>query len=57
MKFWIDSQLSPALTPWLNDTFSVQAFSIQSLGLRDADDVRIFVQLLNQLGPPLRSYG
>ena len=42
MKFWIDAQLSPTLAPWLNDTFSVQAFSIQRLGLRDADDMRIF---------------
>ena len=42
MKFWIDAQLSPALAPWLNDTFSVQALSIQRLGLRDASDERIF---------------
>ena len=42
MKFWIDAQLSPALAPWLNDTFAVQALSIQRLGLRDAHDERIF---------------
>ena len=42
MKFWIDAQLSPALAPWLSNTFAVEAFSIQRLGLRDASDERIF---------------
>lgn len=42
MKFWIDAQLSPALAPWLRDTFAVRAFSVQRLGLRDASDERIF---------------
>ena len=42
MKFWIDAQLSPALAPWITDTFSVEAFSLQRLGLRDASDEKIF---------------
>ena len=42
MKFWIDAQLSPALAPWITDTFAVEAFSVQRLGLRDASDERIF---------------
>ena len=42
MKFWIDAQLSPTLAPWLSNTFAVEAFSIQWLGLRDASDERIF---------------
>ena len=42
MKFWIDAQLSPALAPWLSETFAVEAFSIQRLGLRDASDEEIF---------------
>lgn len=42
MKFWIDAQLSPALAPWLSDTFAVEAFSIQRLGFRDASDEEIF---------------
>ena len=42
MKFWIDAQLSPALAPWLSDTFAVEAFSIQRLGLRDTSDEKIF---------------
>ncbi len=42
MKFWIDVQLSPALAPWLNDTFGVQAFSLEWLGLQGASDRGIF---------------
>jgi predicted nuclease of predicted toxin-antitoxin system len=42
MKFWIDAQLSPALAPWITDTFAVEAFSVQRLGLRDASDEEIF---------------
>ena len=42
MKIWIDAQLSPALAPWLSDTFAVEAFSVQRLGLRDASDEKIF---------------
>lgn len=43
MKFWIDAQLSPALASWLSDTFAIEAFSVQRLGLRDASDERIFL--------------
>ena len=43
MKFWIDVQLSSALAPWLNDTFGVQAFSLEWLWiLQQASDRRIF---------------
>ena len=42
MKFWIDVQLSPALAPWLNDTFGVQAFSLEGSALQQASDKRIF---------------
>ena len=42
MKFWIDAQLSPALAPWITDTFAVEAFSVQRLELRDASDEEIF---------------
>ena len=42
MKFWIDGQLSPALAPWLKDTFGVQAFSLEWLGLEEAGDREIF---------------
>ena len=42
MKFWIDAQLSPVLAPWLSDTFGVQAFSLEWIGLQQANDRRIF---------------
>lgn len=42
MTFWIDAQLSPALPLWLQATFSVNAYSLRDLGLRDADDFDIF---------------
>ena len=42
MKFWINVQLSPALAPWFNATFGVQAFSLEWLGLQEANDRIIF---------------
>jgi len=42
MKFWIDVQLSPALAPWLHETFGVQVFSVEWLGLQEANDRSIF---------------
>jgi len=39
---WIDAQLSPHLAPWISRTFSVQAQSLVSLGLRDANDLELF---------------
>jgi predicted nuclease of predicted toxin-antitoxin system len=42
MKFWIDAQLPPQLARWLTETFSVEAFSLRELGLRDAEDREIF---------------
>ena len=42
MIFWIDAQLSPALAPWLTETFEVEAYSAKFLGYRDASDKAIF---------------
>ena len=42
MTFWIDAQLSPALAPWLTETFKVEAYSVKFLGYRDAADKVIF---------------
>jgi predicted nuclease of predicted toxin-antitoxin system len=40
---WIDAQLSPALAAWINRTFEdIEAKSVRSMGLRDAEDDRIF---------------
>ena len=42
MKFWIDAQLPPLLAEWLAAQFNVEAFSLRTLGLRDASDAVIF---------------
>lgn len=40
---WVDAQLSPALAPWIEETFAgVRALSVRRLGLRDATDAEIF---------------
>lgn len=43
MTLWIDAQLSPALAAWINREYpDLQAHSVRSLSLRDAEDVEIF---------------
>ncbi len=42
MIIWVDAQLSPALAPWLNDQFGVDAFSARYLNLVTANDPQIF---------------
>ena len=42
MKFWVDAQLPPLLAAWLSAQFNVEAFSLRTLGLRDAADAVIF---------------
>ena len=44
MKVWIDAQLSPKLAEWIESQFEIPAFSVKSLGLRDAEDSEIFLQ-------------
>lgn len=39
---WVDAQLPLVLARWLRETFSVEAFSLRELGLRDAEDIQIF---------------
>jgi predicted nuclease of predicted toxin-antitoxin system len=39
---WVDEQLSHALAPWLTARFSLAAYSVDDLGLAQADDRRIF---------------
>ena len=43
MRYWIDAQLSPAIAPWIIDTFNIDAVSIQWLGLRNATDEEIYM--------------
>jgi predicted nuclease of predicted toxin-antitoxin system len=42
MTLWIDAQLPPALAGWIRSTFTVDAFAVRDLGLRDATDMAIF---------------
>ena len=42
MKIWVDAQLSPAIAQWLTATHGVEASALRDLGLRDAEDSRIF---------------
>jgi predicted nuclease of predicted toxin-antitoxin system len=39
---WIDAHLSPAIAPWITDTFGITAVALRDLGLRDAEDPEIF---------------
>ena len=43
MKIWIDAQLSPAIAVWINENFDVTASAVRDVGLRDAEDVEIFL--------------
>ena len=42
MIIWLDAQLSPRLTRWIQENFGVECFHVRDLGLRDADDPEIF---------------
>ena len=43
MTIWIDAQLSPFIALWINSNFpELNAKSLRSLGLRDANDFIIF---------------
>ena len=42
MKLWLDAHLSPAIARWLRAHFPVVAQPLRELGLRDAEDDRIF---------------
>lgn len=45
---WIDAQISPAIAAWISRNFSVKAFAIRDVGLRDAEDREIFFQARRQ---------
>ncbi len=42
MIIWIDAQLSPALAPWITETFGIPTMALRDIGLRDAFDRAIF---------------
>lgn len=43
MTIWIDAQLSPAIALWTNKNFAVHAVAVRDVGLRDAEDIDIFL--------------
>lgn len=42
MRLWLDAQLPPALAPWLEAAFSVEAQAVRELGLLCATDRGIY---------------
>ena len=42
MTLWIDAQLPPGIAAWIEQKFSITAFALRDIGLRDAEDVDIF---------------
>lgn len=51
MIIWLDAQLSPALAPWIQATFGIEARALRDLGLRNSTDREIFraAQLANAI--------
>ena len=48
MKIWVDAQLSPAIAQWLTAMQGVEASALRDLGLRDAEDSRVFFAARHQ---------
>ncbi len=42
MILWIDAQLSPALAPWVRETFDIETHAVHDLHLLTAKDSEIF---------------
>jgi len=42
LTIWVDAQLPPALAGWLTEQFGVEAANLDSVGLRQAQDIEIF---------------
>jgi predicted nuclease of predicted toxin-antitoxin system len=42
MIIWVDAHLSPSITTWITQTFSIIALALRDVGLRDAEDEDIF---------------
>ena len=43
-EIWLDAQLSPAISTFIFQTFTVSCKAMRELGLRDADDAVIFTK-------------
>jgi predicted nuclease of predicted toxin-antitoxin system len=48
MIIWIDAQLPPSIAIWIEENFSVEAFALRDLGLRDSEDEEIFQAAKNK---------
>ncbi|MBK1875686.1 DUF5615 family PIN-like protein [Pelagicoccus mobilis] len=44
MRIWIDAHISPGIAAWLSETSDYKVQSLRGLGLRDADDLTIFMR-------------
>jgi predicted nuclease of predicted toxin-antitoxin system len=42
MTLWLDAHLSPRLAQWITEKFAIPATPLRDLGLRDAEDFRIW---------------
>lgn len=42
MIIWLDAQLSPRLTRWIEEHFGVECLHVRDVGLRTAEDPEIF---------------
>lgn len=45
MKVWIDAQLPPSIAAWIEAGFTVQASTLESIGMRVASDIDILMRL------------
>ncbi|MDP2430488.1 MAG: DUF5615 family PIN-like protein [Pseudomonadota bacterium] len=50
MIFWVDAQLPPGLAVWLRESKGVDAKALREVGLRDAEDVEIFMAARRDCG-------
>ena len=44
MTEWLDAHLSPGIAQWLTESFDVTALPVRDLGLRGAEDDKIFFE-------------
>ena len=42
MKLWLDAQLSPEMAIWVTQHFGIETIAIRDVGLRSAEDRKIF---------------
>lgn len=50
MIFWVDAQLPPGLAVWMREVQGVDAKALREIGLRDAEDLEIFMAARRDAG-------